>query len=88
MPREDVDDARLGTLFAFALDQKTVYTRLCAVLIVWKGVKAKVEELLAVTLANRGREQVAKQVPAVVRVTEAPEGSHLDSRRRMVPGWN
>jgi len=60
------------------------------VLVVRKSVEAEVEDLVAVTLANRWREEVPKKAPAAVRVTEALEGSHCDStapyRARWGPG--
>ena len=86
MSREDVNYSRVGLSFALALYQETVYTRLYAAFVVWEGVEAEVEDGFTVPVANRKGEEISYKAPAVVRVTEALEGSHLDSQTPQ-PGW-
>lgn len=75
----EVDDAGLVAALAVTVEEETIDARLKVVFIVRKGVEMKVEEALAVTCADRRREEEAQETQAVVRMTCAStaEGSHL-----------
>ncbi len=89
MPRDEVDDAGLLSTLALAVEQEAVDARLEPVFIVRDGVEADVEEPLAEPVADGSGNQVSQDALTVVRMTEAPEGSHLASQeepRQRGPG--
>lgn len=88
---DPVYPAGFGESAVLAVEDVAVDAALQAVLVVGEGIKAEVEQALAVALPDGGREQVSEKALLVVRVrrlaeeaSEGPEGSQLGGEYRHV----